>query len=156
MCPFDVSVNVLFYWHCGSVVECPLCDREVAGSIPGRVIPKPLKMVLAALSLSITKVELELVSSVSVMWLGGITCQRVWGVIFQWSSTLKVTIELPATSRHRRDITEWLLKATLSQNQTKKQTFCFLWRYTDYCTDWLRKFLRKDETLLCMLNNVRT
>ena len=37
--------------HSGSVVERPLCDREVAGSIPGRVIPKTLKMVLAALSL---------------------------------------------------------------------------------------------------------
>ena len=37
--------------HSGSVVERPLCDREVAGSIPGGVIPKTLKMVLAALSL---------------------------------------------------------------------------------------------------------
>ena len=37
--------------HSGSVVERPLCDREVAGSIPGRVIPKTLKIVLAALSL---------------------------------------------------------------------------------------------------------
>ena len=37
--------------HSGSVVERPLCDREVAGSIPCRVIPKTLKMVLAALSL---------------------------------------------------------------------------------------------------------
>ena len=37
--------------HSGSVVERPLCDREVAGSIPGRVIPKTLKMVIAALSL---------------------------------------------------------------------------------------------------------
>ena len=37
--------------HSGSVVERPVCDREVAGSIPGRVIPKTLKMVLAALSL---------------------------------------------------------------------------------------------------------
>ena len=37
--------------HSGSVVERSLCDREVAGSIPGRVIPKTLKMVLAALSL---------------------------------------------------------------------------------------------------------
>ena len=37
--------------NCGSMVERPLCDREVAGSIPGRVIPKTLKMVLAALSL---------------------------------------------------------------------------------------------------------
>ena len=30
---------------------CPLCDREVAGSIPGRVIPKTSKMIRAALSL---------------------------------------------------------------------------------------------------------
>ena len=37
--------------HSGSVVECPHCDQEVQGSIPGCVIPKTLKMVLAALSL---------------------------------------------------------------------------------------------------------
>ena len=37
--------------HSGSVVEHPLCDREVAGSSPSRVILKTLKMVLAALSL---------------------------------------------------------------------------------------------------------
>ena len=29
-------------------VECPLRGRDVAGSIPGRDIPKSLKMVLAA------------------------------------------------------------------------------------------------------------
>ena len=44
------------YRHSGSVVEHPLCDREVAGSIPSRVIPKTLKMILAALSLGIKKV----------------------------------------------------------------------------------------------------
>ena len=33
------------------MVERPLCDWEVAGSIPRRVIPKTLKMVLAALYL---------------------------------------------------------------------------------------------------------
>ena len=33
------------------LVECLLCDRVVAGWIPGQVIPKTLKMVLAALSL---------------------------------------------------------------------------------------------------------
>ena len=41
------------------MVERSLCDREVAGSIPGRVIPKTL-------ALSNKKLELELVSSVSV------------------------------------------------------------------------------------------
>ena len=32
----------------GSVVEHPLRDREVVGSIPGRAIPKALKMVPVA------------------------------------------------------------------------------------------------------------
>ena len=59
---FRISLYILYIFtspsaqdrenrHSGSVVERPLCDREVAGSIPGRVIPKTLKMVLAALSL---------------------------------------------------------------------------------------------------------
>ena len=42
---YDVTGTV------AQLVERPLCDREVAGSIPGLVIPKTLKMVLAALSL---------------------------------------------------------------------------------------------------------
>ena len=33
------------------LVEHPLCDWDVAGLIPRRVIPKTLKVVLAALSL---------------------------------------------------------------------------------------------------------
>ena len=52
----EIQINIIYrllplYRHNGSVVERPLCDEEVAGSIPGRVIPKTLKMVLAALSL---------------------------------------------------------------------------------------------------------
>ena len=107
--------------HSGSVVERPLCDREDAGSIPGRVIPKNLKMVLAALLLGAQHWECRArigQLSVSIMWLGGISCQSVWGVIFQWGNTLQVNSELPAISRHRRDMTERLLKATLSPNQT--------------------------------------
>ena len=53
------------------------------------------------------------------MWLGGISCQSVWGLIFQWGSTLKVSIELPATSRHHCNMTERLLKAS-SPNQTNR------------------------------------
>ena len=56
MCFYGERMKVSFsykcmYRHSGSLVKRPLCDREVAGSIPGRVIPKTLKMVLAALSL---------------------------------------------------------------------------------------------------------
>ena len=39
------------YWHSGSVVEHLLFDQEVAGLTHGWVVPKTLKMVLAALSL---------------------------------------------------------------------------------------------------------
>ena len=84
-------------------------------------IPKTLKMVLAALLLAAQHYESRARTgqlSVSIMWLGGISCQSVWDVIVQWGSTLKVSIELPATSRHRRDMTERLLKGTLSPNQT--------------------------------------
>ena len=48
---FGAQISCDHNRHSGSVVERPLCDREVAGSIPCRVIPKTLKMVLAALSL---------------------------------------------------------------------------------------------------------
>ena len=46
----------------------------------------------------------------------------VWGMIFQWGSTIKVSIELPVATRHRRDMTENLLKATLNPNKQQQQT----------------------------------
>ena len=49
------------------------------------------------------------------MWLGVASCQ-VWDMILQWGSTNKVSIELPATTRHRSDMTEKLLKAMLNPN----------------------------------------
>ena len=52
---FQLTVCIMVLYrlkqHSGSVVEHPLCDREVAGSIPGQVIPKTSKMALAALSI---------------------------------------------------------------------------------------------------------
>ena len=46
------SSNKFFFdQHSGSVVEHPLCNREVKGSILGQLIPKTLKMELVALSL---------------------------------------------------------------------------------------------------------
>ena len=40
----------------------------------------------------------------------------VWGMILQWGSTKKLSIELPVATRHRRDMTEKLVKATLNSN----------------------------------------
>ena len=38
----------------------------------------------------------------------------VWGMILQCRKTIKVSTELSVVTRHRRDITEKLLKATLN------------------------------------------
>ena len=46
------SFSTHMYRQVAQLVKRLLCDREVAGSIPGQVIPKTLKMLLAALSLS--------------------------------------------------------------------------------------------------------
>ena len=45
----------------------------------------------------------------------------VWGMILQWGSTIKVSLELPVATRHRRDMTEKLLKATLNTNKQQQQ-----------------------------------
>ena len=42
----------------------------------------------------------------------------VWSMILQRGRTIKVSIELPVTTRHPRDMTERLLKATLYLNHT--------------------------------------
>ena len=48
-----------------------------------------------------------------------------------------MSVELPATSRHCRDMTERLLKATLSPNQSKKkQTNCTVELYSSILGGW--------------------
>ena len=42
-------------------------------------------------------------------------------MILQSASTIKVSTELPVASRHRRDITKKLLKATLNPNKQQQQ-----------------------------------
>ena len=48
------------------LLERPACVREVVGSIPGRVVPKTFKMILAALSFALGIEKAELVGPVSV------------------------------------------------------------------------------------------
>ena len=56
----------------------------------------------------------------------------VWDMILQWGSTIKVSIELPVATRHRRDMTVKLLKATLNPNtHTQRNIYflpCLLWQ----------------------------
>ena len=51
LCLLYRNLSLHFTGTVAQLVERPLCDPEVAGSIPGRVIPNTLKLVLAALSL---------------------------------------------------------------------------------------------------------
>ena len=48
------------------LLERPVCVQEVVGSISGRVRPKTLKMILAALSFALSIEKAELVGWVSV------------------------------------------------------------------------------------------
>ena len=45
----------------------------------------------------------------------------VWGMILQWRNIIKVSTERPDATRHRRDMTEKLLKATLNPNKQQQQ-----------------------------------
>ena len=50
----------------------------------------------------------------------------VWGMILQRGNTIKVSLELPVATRHRLDMTEKLLKATLNPNNNKVQRSPFI------------------------------
>ena len=41
--------------------------------------------------------------------------------VLQWGSAIQVSIERPVATRHRRDMTEKLLKATLNPNKQQQQ-----------------------------------
>ena len=47
----------------------------------------------------------------------------VWSMILKWRNTIKMSIELPVTTRHRRDMKEKLLKAMLNQNKQQHKVF---------------------------------
>ena len=48
----------------------------------------------------------------------------VWDMILQCGSTIKVSIEPPVATRHRRDMTAKLLKATLNPNTHTQTQLC--------------------------------
>ena len=65
--PVQISRPITFE-PTGAVAQLlkrPVCVREVVGSIPGQVIPKTLKTVLAALSFALSIEKAELVGPVS-------------------------------------------------------------------------------------------
>ena len=45
----------------------------------------------------------------------------VWGMILQCGSTIKVRMGIPVSTRHRRDTTEILLKATINPSKQRRQ-----------------------------------
>ena len=46
-------------------------------------------------------------------------------MILQWGSTIKVSLELPVTTRHHHDMTEKLLIATFNPNKQHQHETCF-------------------------------
>ena len=78
---------------------------------------KDFKFLHLALSIKTEKLGIRTDQLSVSMWLGGIyQVSGAW--YFRWGSTLKVSIEFPATSRHRRNRTESLLKAMYRPNKT--------------------------------------
>ena len=90
------------------LAECPLQGMGGHGFDFG---PRHTKVVKNGTSCS----SLGLVNPVS----GYYIMSSVRGMILQWGSTIKVSIELPVATRHRRDMTEKLLKATLNPANNK-------------------------------------
>ena len=65
-------------------------------------------------------VELGLVDPVQVNVSGCGVMSSVLGMILHWGSTIRVSIELPVSTRHHRDMTEKLWKAMLNPNKQQQ------------------------------------
>ena len=110
------SVEIVEYFHRPRKISKSVRfgEREVTGSIPGRDIPKSLLLAWH----SNYGIELDRWST---------ECQdNVWyhfKCLGLWGSTIKLSIKFPVATRHRRDMTEKLLKATLNPNKQQQQYF---------------------------------
>ena len=100
------------------MVECPLWGTGGHGFDPGRRHTKVVKKGTSCSSLGTQDLRRSARTgrpSFWIMWLGVISCQMSGAWYF--SSTIKRSIELPVATRHRRDMTEILFKATLNPNK---------------------------------------
>ena len=96
------------------LVECPLRGTGGHGFDPGPQHTKVVKNATSCSSLSTQTYGLEL--GLATQFQDNVTgcgiMSSVWDMILQWGSTIKVSIELPVATRHCRDMTEKLLKAS--------------------------------------------
>ena len=75
----------------------------------------------SSLGIQTYRLELGLVDLCQDTVTGCGIMSSVWGMILQWGSTIKVSIELPVASRHCHDMTEKLLKATINRNKQEEE-----------------------------------
>ena len=120
-------------------VECPLLGTGGHGFDPGPRHTKVVKNGTSCSSLGTQSWDWSTQCQDTVTGCG--IMSSAWGMILQWGSTIKVSIELLVATRHRRDMTEKLLKATLNPNkQQQQQHFCFGFWF-DFCFTALRHIL---------------
>ena len=103
----------------------PVQRIEVEESTRHKWLKWYMYLLLFCLALSIKKVELGIRTGqpcISIMWPGQISFHVARGMMFQWGSTLKVSNELPATTRCRWDITGRFLKVTYKLQPNKQRT----------------------------------
>ena len=87
--------------------------------------------------------------SVRIMWLGVVSCQ----VSGAWYFRVKQHFELPVATRHRRDMTEKLLKAMLNPNKQQQQLSA------SWLCCWMTKMSRlktKPTKWLCAQRRLRS
>ena len=63
----------------------------------------------------------------------------------RWGSTIKLSIELPVTNRHRRDMTEKLSESNVKPEPTNLQWYRCICAWKPWCTVILKTFLRSND-----------
>ena len=96
-------------------VECLLQGTGGHGFSPWPQHTKVIKMLLAAPRLALRLMGWSTQCQDNVTGCG--IMLSVWGMILQWDSTIKVSIELSVAIRHYHEVTEKWLKATLNMNK---------------------------------------
>ena len=131
---FAYVISPLYIWATGlgsSVgIECPLLGREIPVRDSGLLVKNGTSC--SSFGTQTYELELGLVDPVS-------ECDWMWyhvkclGIL-QWGSTINVSTGLAVATRHRRDMTEKLLKATLNQNIYT----CIIWAHLHLPPTFLR------------------
>ena len=98
---------------------------------------------MTSMTSSVERTDLDFKISVALQQSISSTWREFWGMILQWASTIKVSIELPVATRHYHDMTEKLLKAMLDPNKQHDESLSH-WNgvLQKFCTMYPQQFFQ--------------